>query len=609
MSIEVLSSEVINQIAAGEVVERPAHLVKELVENSLDANAKKVTVEFGQGGRYIKVVDDGDGIPEKDLAKAIERFATSKISKTEDLWNLHSFGFRGEALASIAAVSDLQLISKTNAQSSAYQLVAQYGKILSVDAVSGVNGTSLLIENLFENVPARLKFLKTASAEHGQIKLALKALALAHPNVEFKLIEEGKLLHLWPACENRKQRMEQILELAPVYEAEKEFEHGNVHLVFASPHEVAKSSRHLWIFVQNRWVQDKTIQAAIMEAYRTLLMHGEYPMVCAWVEVDPQFLDINIHPTKSQIKFQEPAKVFRAVQSTLRESLEKAPWLPQTHSSTQNQYVSESFVPMPTSNLTFSEPSQERIHYSKRSISIADLQRLSHRNQSEWGQTKATPEISMNPISQVPKEIVSETESIKNKYWSLLDVLGQANLTYIICQSEDKLVFVDQHAAHERVVFERLMQTWKSGNVERQDFLFPLAIDIDPEKCEPLKAQLENFLKMGIEMEMLGPHTLGVKSAPLWLKENALVKAVQQVADEVFLRGESFSLEKIITDVFASMACHSVVRAGQPLSIDQMKSLLVDMDEFPLSSFCPHGRPVCVEYSFNKLEKDFGRIV
>lgn len=606
MSIEVLSPDVVDQIAAGEVVERPAHLVKELVENSIDAGAKKVHIEFHDGGRTVKVIDDGKGIAPEDLPKALERFATSKISKTEDLWKLKSFGFRGEALASIASVSRLTLTSRRAGDQQASRLISEFGRKQNVEKVGGSFGTSLLIEDLFVNTPARLKFLKSDSAENSAIKTTLKAMALSHFDVEFRIQENGKLVHFWPACESRLQRVSQVLELNSLYVGEASRESVNAYAVFADPHTVAKTSKNIWLFAQNRWIQDRSLQAAVNEAYRSLLMHGEYPIAVVWVETDPENVDVNIHPTKSQVKFQNPSLAFRAVAGALRSKLEQAPWLPPvappsavTASGLQFQAPEGLSHQLETSqkNLSFADPSLRATQFQKKDFHFPSA-------------AVNAPKVNYQALETAAQSRESfQAPTTPQGYWSSLEVLGQINLTYIVTQSHDRIVYVDQHAAHERVVFEKLMSAWQGGQVDVQEFLFPLAIDMSPEKVESLVALAPSIERLGIHLEALGPGTIGVKAAPLIIKDSSLSQVLDKVASEMVDQGGSYSLERAIGDICATMACHSVVRAGQALGMDQMRSLLRDMDQFPLSSFCPHGRPVSVEYPFYKLEKDFGRLV
>lgn len=574
--IQVLSSEIINQIAAGEVVERPSHLVKELLENSLDAGSDRISIEISEGGRYIRVQDNGRGILSTDLDKALQRHATSKITKTDDLWNLHTFGFRGEALASAAAVSKMTLQSFEAGEKNPAQIESNFGVLSEIKPSSQSVGTEIKIESLFENVPARLKFLKSETSEVSQIKAVVKALALAQPQVEFRLTSNGDLLLFYPKRIEKIDRVRDVLEKKEFFEASDSNNSFKCQIIFSSPHEVAKTSRQIWIFAQNRWVQDRAIQAAVTDAYRSLLMHGEYPLAVVWLDCKPDEIDVNIHPTKSQVKFQDPSAAFRAVHSTLRRGLEKSPWTgghrPQITSA-------------PEQTMRFSDHSFEQTQFNNKDykISISDLSAL--KIESDF--------------TEQPKPL---------GFWSKHQVIGQANLTYIVCQKEDRLVFVDQHAAHERVVYESLMASWKSGNFEVQKYLFPLAIDLSAEKVEVLLQYKSEIQKLGFEIEQLGPEALGINSAPALIKDSGLPLVFDKMGVELLNNGGSFAIEKKISDLFATMACHSVVRAGQSLSIVQMQELLKSMDEYALSSFCPHGRPVSVEKSFTELEKLFGRI-
>ena len=577
--IQVLSSEIINQIAAGEVVERPSHLVKELLENSLDAGSDQILVEISEGGRFIRVLDNGSGIAANELDKALQRHATSKITKTDDLWNLHTFGFRGEALASAAAVSKMTLRSFEKTLQQAAQIESHFGVLSEIKPSSQSSGTEIKIENLFENVPARLKFLKSETSEGAQIKAVIKALALAHHQVEFKLINNSELQLFYSRKKNRLERVMDVLEKKEMFEATGAHGSFNCHIVFSSPHEVAKTSRQIWVFAQNRWVQDRALQTAVLDAYRSLLMHGEYPHAVVWLECKPDEIDVNIHPTKSQVKFQDASNAFRVVHTTLRHALEKAPWIKQP---LQQSYQTQLAQPAarPLENLKFFDHTFEKTQFKSK-----DFEML-----------------------KVPEAQPASPVRAQSGYWSSLQVIGQADLTYIVCQKEDRLGYVDQHAAHERVVFESLMKAWKEKNFEVQNYLFPLAIDLTEDKVEVLLKNKNEIHFLGFEIEQLGPEAIGIKSAPMLIKDSGLPLVFEKLAGDLLANGGSFAIEKKIQDLFATMACHSVVRAGQSLSLHEMQELLRSMDQFALSSFCPHGRPVSVDLTFTELEKLFGRI-
>lgn len=618
--IHVLAPEVVDQIAAGEVVERPAHMVKELVENALDAGASRIEVNYCDGGRWVQVRDNGKGLSPIDMPKALQRFATSKIKESDDLWKLSSFGFRGEALASIASVSRFTMISKRASDESATRMVSEFGKVIETDLVGGTFGTSVTVEKLFANVPARLKFLKSDSAEGSQIKTMMKAMALSHFESEFRLEENGKLIWFAAKASSRLERAMQILEVKPMFEGKATRGNVTAYAVFADPHQVARTSRNIWLFAQNRWIQDRGLQAAVMEAYRNLLMHGEYPIAAVWVETDPSAIDVNIHPTKSAVKFQDPSLAFRAVAASLRDTLELAPWIQRSASSALEP--SQTFSSRETTQATSAqEPfqatfSQEQMPAFSREQTSGPSSEYSPRTQAQFTDSslyrtqynEKSFDLELASRAQAQRqELFSDLNKTSTGYWSSLQVLGQLNLTYIMCQSDSGLVMVDQHAAHERVAFEQLMDAWNGGRIDVQDYLFPLAVDLSVEKVEALVTQISEFARLGVHLEVLGPATIGVKAAPSLIKDSSFAAVLENVANDILEKGGSFQLQKTIADICATLACHSVVRAGQTLSAEQMKELLANMDFYPLSSFCPHGRPVSVVYPFAKIEKEFGR--
>lgn len=617
--IAVLPSEVVDQIAAGEVVERPAHLVKELLENAIDAEATEVEVEFEQGGRHVRVVDNGRGIRPEDLTKALARHATSKIRAADDLWTVRSFGFRGEALASIASVSRLELISKPHQSTAASKLEAEFGRMSAVEASSGNNGTVVQISDLFENVPARLKFMKSESAEGSQIKNVVRAMAMSHPEVGFRLRSKGKTEILLKKNESFLERCRAVLGVK-LHLAEGEYEGIRAEIAFSGPQDVTGNSKGIWFFVQGRWVQDRSLQAAVMESYRGLLMHGEFPYVVAKLWVPDGEVDVNIHPTKSAIKFRDPSRAFRAISRTLRAELEKAPWVDASNRDVGrgSATVGEASITRETYSVKdFSRPYRVSAEASTNSEPQVDHTIAARFDSQELDRVQFKKKDVPQPEAEFgtdfgTRELEPSAFAAKG-VWSRLEILGQAHQTYILCQDETKLVLVDQHAAHERVAYERLMRAWKQkaegGKIETQMLLLPLLVDLEEDLLEELLKHQRDLKTIGIQIERMGPRVVAVQEIPVILKENVLAKALRQLAEASLERGGSFVLEEKIGDIFATMACHSVVRAGQTLSHQEMRELLLQMDEFSLSSFCPHGRPVSIEYPFARVERDFGRLV
>ncbi|MEZ4872312.1 MAG: DNA mismatch repair endonuclease MutL [Bdellovibrionales bacterium] len=607
--IKTLPSEVVDQISAGEVVERPAHMVKELVENAIDAGATEVEVEFDQGGRFVQITDNGSGMSKEDLAKCFLRHATSKISVADDLWALTSFGFRGEALASISAVSDVKITSRVQGLKEGWTVQSQFGKISQAQPSGGNEGTRVVVQKLFENTPARLKFLKSDTAEHTQIKNILKAIAMAHPEVSFRIRNKGKLLFLWASCD-QKQRCEQVLEYAPLYEGSAEVAGIKAKVFVGAPNKTVKTARNIWNFVQGRFVQDRSLQAAVMDAYRSLLMHGEYPVAAIFVEAPLDEVDVNIHPTKSQVKFENASNAFRAVLRATRSVLEMAPWIEQ---------MKQANTPQPRAP---KEPGEAR---ESTQVEMLYSEPVVYKTKSFISSHSATTYVSPSPNGGIQVEPVFKAEpktpldsgeplrsspsAVEKGFFSSLHVIGQAHLTYIVTQGSSSLILVDQHAAHERVMYEKLMQHWETGQMDVQQFLIPLTVDLDADQVEAIIEHKDDVERLGIEIDQSGPNTIALRTAPSLLKEKSLAAAMDVLGRELVEKSGSFAIEKVIRDICATMACHSVIRAGQALSRDEMVSLLEQMDEFPLSSFCPHGRPVYVEYPFHKIEKDFGRIV
>lgn len=624
-SIKVLDNAIIDQIAAGEVVDRPAHMVKELCENALDAGATEISVDFKSGGREVLVQDNGRGIARSELQLSLARHATSKISVTDDLWKIATYGFRGEALASIGAVSELRIISRPVSQPIGAQVKNHFGEVHPVQDVGSESGTTIIVKNLFQNVPARLKFLKTDAGESTAIKTQLKALALANPQVGFRVLQNGELLYYWPSVQTFQARVQQVLEQNEMYWGEAQFDGYKAQVVVSSPNNTVGHSRQIWLFVRGRHVQDRSLQAAVMEAYRSLLMHGEYPIAVVYVDCNPENIDVNVSPTKSQVKFREPSQAFRVVQKAVRSTLEKAPWLEGLlgqNGDSPAQAGPEVGFSETSGSGTLTKP-EEGLNLG---FSAPEMQRVQYRSKSVGETSAVTPPFSLEqtrellrqvdakspiPTHLATGEVFSEASdtSSSRAMWSSLEIIGQSHLTYIIAQKEGAILFIDQHAAHERVMFEKLMSHYKSHQVEVQNFLLPPVVKLSEDVvAEMLKYQNE-LESLGLYIDQIGPEEIAVRGAPAMVKPESLPPMLEKLAHEYLEKGGSFHFENTVAHMVATMACHSAIRAGQALSLSEMRALLVQMDEFPLSSFCPHGRPVYVEYPLRKLERDFGRIV
>ncbi len=611
--IKTLPQEVINQIAAGEVVERPAHLVKELVENSIDAGATNIEIEFSQGGRFVRIKDNGSGMSPEDIEKCIERHATSKIIKSNDLWSLNSFGFRGEALSSISSVSKITIQSKQES-SEGVGLIVHHGIKENITKSSLGVGTQITVEELFKNTPARLKFLKSEAAEHTQIKNIIKGMAISHYKIAFKVICKNELLYFWKSANSLKERVLDVLHQKNLYTGSGEAEGYKAKVIISDPKNTFKTSRELWFYVNGRLIKDRGLQAAVMGAYRSLLMHGEFPLAVVCLEPPQGEVDVNIHPTKSQVKFQNSSNAFRAVHRAVRSVLESAPWLGDVL-PTQSVSVSRpavdpavnsasevvNYAPVQVSQ-SFLGEAFSKTQYKQKTI---NMNTEATPNVQAWAETPSLSEKASDQLSE--SMVVKAKESQANK-WSSLQVIGQVDLTYIMAQSDEAVLFIDQHAAHERVAYETLVEHWSNGSIDVQNFLVPLTVEVSEEGAQAIENQKQDWEKLGVFLERLGVNSIAINAAPQLLKEKALKTVIKETAEELISSGGSYSLETKIRDICATLACHSVVRAGHSLSLSEMESLLKDMDRFPLSSFCPHGRPVYIKQNFTQLEKEFGRI-
>jgi len=596
-AIQKLDSSVIDQIAAGEVVERPAHLVKELIENSLDAGATSVEVQFAEGGLYVSVKDNGRGISPKELSLALSRHATSKICQSSDLFSIHTYGFRGEALASIAGVSHLTLRSKSKESNQAYSVKSQFGKTLKVEATGGEEGTTVVVDHLFENVPARLRFLKSESVENLAIKNVITAQALSHPEVSFRVIHKGRLLSFWPIASSYFKRAEIILS-KPLHHHIYNKSPWSVELVLAPPNRAAKSSKKMWFFVNGRSVEDKILYGAVMSAHRNLLMRGEYPILVLYITCPPAEVDVNIHPTKTQIRFLSQSRVFQMAQRAVRELLEQAPWLDLLHSDSPEAPPTQSEQTSFHQGFSANKPS---------SVRFKDSSPLKNPEENSSGKIqKEFLKKAVRPSSDIVEKPEQLTSDILKNNFSSLKVLAQAHQTYLVTESSRSIVFIDQHAAHERILFERFMGQLK--NLEKQKHLIPLKMTMDPAEVTAILSMKASFRSLGIDLVFGKSTEISVQASPPFIKEKAISSAVQKLAEGHIRYGEEFTPEKVVSEIASVFACHSAIRAGQTLSVSEMESLLSQMDEFSFSSFCPHGRPVFVEYPFSRIEREFGRV-
>jgi DNA mismatch repair protein MutL len=670
--ILALESQVVDQIAAGEVLERPAHMVKELIENALDAGATEIELHLGEGGRSLTLIDNGRGFHPEDLKLALQRHTTSKLKTSEDIWNLSTYGFRGEALASISAVSHMNIRTHRKGQK-CIELQSEFGEIKTLVDSSLDYGTQIEISKLYENTPARLKFLKTDATEVMEIKKVLWAFGLCQHYVSLKLFYRDHLEFFWPKADLNEDaefnqsiisRNQNILGTKELYGFKKDFGDIKVEVHFAPPHETAKSNRKLWTFVQNRWVQEPMILAAIRDGFQNTLLPGEYPIGAIFIEVPNDFVDVNVHPTKSKVKFKDQSQVYRAVRHTLLDFVELSPWrndflseFNSLNSQKINSYNKESTnIQKPVAN-SYSEYIHNvldpNLVHEKKNYEQTNFELKAYRSSgsgSDYTKTNASDfkssavtSIEMTDNSDLASSYLSSHSSSqssvrahsanegntsgvdfnsnpslssndatdKSTFWSNLLVIGQVGKTYLVTQNQNEIVYIDQHAAHERYLFEKLWQGFKQGHrLETQRHLLPLSFKVDDESfIEILIKHSDSLAQIGIVFEQSGPRQIEIIETPSAIKDAAVIKSLEKMMEQILSFSQSFVFEDVISDVFATMACHSAIRAGQILTLVEMEELLDLMDEYSTTSYCPHGRPVFVRYSFNQIEKDFCRKV
>lgn len=596
--IKILPEKLCNQIAAGEVVERPASVVKELVENSLDAGADEIIIEIDRGGKKrIVVSDNGCGMRHDDVFLCFERHATSKIKTEEDLFHLIYHGFRGEALPSIAAVSRLSVMSRNVEDDCGLRIDIVGGQVKHTDEVGVPCGTTFVVKDLFFNLPARRKFLRKDDTEFGHISEIVTRLSLANPSVHFKLTHNGRtLLNLYR--QNRSlDRIAMVVgrtivdELLPV-----ECEQGTLKLTgfVARPTINRSTTATVYSFVNGRFVKDRVLHHAIMDGYRQLLMKGRYPVCVLFLQLDSEMVDVNVHPTKHEVRFHDQRAVHQFVSQSVRTVLREA--------SREASLVSHSFVstpPVVEKIVPLSVPMNQPI--------VADQGEVEHVQVAEKTLEYASALQHAQPLvrsdEQAPTLPVDD-----NGFFASLKIIGQYHRSYILCEEGDDLVLIDQHAAHERIGFERFKKQYSSGSIVTQELLFPDILELSIREDTELRQQIDLMKRLGFELEPFGGLSWALKSIPTFLLENDVKSMVCDVLAELSSVGSSGLTQDSFDAVLIKMACHGMIRANQRLEMVEMKALLQQLDGVDFNRHCPHGRPILQRLRLNDVEKMFRRI-
>lgn len=580
MAIQILPDDVASQIAAGEVVERPASVLKELLENAIDAGATSINIKLaGSGQQLIEVNDNGSGIPQDELSLAVARHATSKLRNADDLFRIQTLGFRGEALASIGSVSQLTIVSRTEGGSSGSEIIVEAGKTIRKNRVSHPRGTTIKVQNLFYNVPARLKFLRKDNTEKQANLGLLSRYALAYPLIRMKVTQDDKQVILTGGSGDRREIIGNLFEpeLARQMIVVEGNELGLKLDGYISPISITRSNRReITFFVNGRWVQDTTLSTALLQAYHTYLMVGRYPMAVMFLEIPPEEIDVNVHPAKSEVRFRSADHVFSIIQRSVRKALLSSSPVPEL--SPVNTYWQ-------FGNQTEKQPDPA------------------------WGMAgdvnsgEDTLQVKNNLIDQTPQ--TNETQAFIPGNIPLLRLVGQVGSAYLVAEGPDGLYLIDQHAAHERVLFEQFIRQ-KNSHLDSQMLMDPVSIQLPLLQSEMLLKQLHILNNLGFEVEPFGANTFLLRAIPsLFTRlspENAL-----RVLVEDFEEDETPLQHEIEAKIIARVCKKAAIKAGQVLSIEEQRKLIADLESCFSPRTCPHGRPTMIHLSVDLLERQFGR--
>lgn len=582
-----------NQIAAGEVVERPASVVKELVENALDAGARRIVVELEDGGtRLIRVTDDGEGMSAEDAPQAFLRHATSKIRAQEDLWRIGTLGFRGEALPSIAAVAAVELVTRARGSETGVRVRAEVGRVSEVHETGAAPGTTVTVRDLFAPVPARRKFLKSLGTELGHVVELLTRLGLAMPAVHLRLLHQGREVAVHPAVTTLAERARQVFGAERV-RGGRSFTDERLGIAiegFAfSPHLSFASARYVYQYVNGRSIRDRALQHAVAEGFASLIPRGRWPGAIVKLTLPPTDVDVNVHPAKHEVRFRLAHVVHDSVLGAIRRALAGSTGRAEARAVAPGSpaVAGTDVVRGPGAVLPFGDPGRARSGWRSAPEPGFEVREASG------------PGADAEPAAPRP--------SGDRGGFGALRFVGQVFRGYLVCEGEDRLVLVDQHAAHERVAFERLRAQHREGAIERQALLLPVTVELDPAQSEAVGNATAVLTSLGFEIEPFGERAFLVRGIPALLGHDDPRLLLEDLADGLAEVGSHLSGAEAVEAVLGRIACHSVIRVGRALAAVEVDALLAELDALTFGSNCPHGRPVSVELTRGQLERMFGR--
>lgn len=602
--IAILPETLTNKIAAGEVVERPSSVIKELIENSLDAGATDIYVEIAAGGRrLIRVADNGHGMSREDALLSLERHATSKIRNEDDLDGILTLGFRGEALPSIASVSRFCLATRETGSQEGTEILVEGGRVRDVKACGMAPGTVISVEQIFFNIPARLKFMKSAETEAAHVGDVVARMAVSRPAIAFSCNSDGRDL-LKVQRSDLQRRLSQVVgkdSSAQLHSLDYDDQYVSVRGFVSAPSLVRSAPQSMYTYINGRYVRDKLVQHAVMQAYRGVIDRGRYPVVALFIQLPPGEVDVNVHPTKHEVRFRRQSAVHDAIQAAVDEVLRRSPWL----------------VTQPALALIPSSPTGQacRERIAAAAQASLDMPRReeyvrSHSfSASERGNIENAPSASPLPAVSEPATPFTPqpAESARSGYFSSLAIIGQFHGEYILCQSGPELVIIDQHAASERVAYQRLKQQFLAGGVESQRLLFPETVELSFSEAAAASRFLTELAGVGFELEPFGGGTIMVSAVPRLAAEKDAIRLVRDILTDLVQLDTSAAFQDVLDELLSRIACHSVIRGVHSLEARQMSELLRRMDETDFAASCPHGRPVSHVIKLAELEKIFKR--
>ncbi|MCX7807474.1 MAG: DNA mismatch repair endonuclease MutL [Deltaproteobacteria bacterium] len=576
LRVHRLPPSVVERIAAGEVIERPASVVKELVENAIDAEAENIVITTEGGGmKSIVVADDGIGMGREDAIVALERHATSKIRSLEDLEAICTLGFRGEALPSIAAVSRMRIWTRPHDQIEGSELVVEGGVLRSVRPFGSSPGTRVEVKDLFFNLPARKKFLKSPNAESAQISDVLMRLALSRPGIRWSWVREGRKALELPRAKDFYERARQVFEDEPLVAIEGERDGIRLRAVLSAPERAHPTSSMLFLYVNGRSIRDRMLVKAIQSAYGSTMPRGQFPVGALALEIDPQKIDVNVHPQKAEVRFASPERVFQGVHEILASFLSSRP-----------------FVPSPPKG-----NEEER-------AASRDLGNSLEEKKDEIALFEASPQQREGLLFDA---ILRDGEEAQPSRYASLRPIGQVKGMYIVCEGPEGIAIIDQHAADERVRFAELQSMFRQGRVPRQALLAPLRLRLFPSELEGIENKQEVLDRMGFEFRRFGENEILLCTVPALLSRSS-PEALFRAALAELGSEEGKPLSEAIDRALATMACHGAIRAGDALNQLEQEELLKAISQVrEFSGHCPHGRPVVFEITFNELARRVGR--